>query len=270
MSAIIAGPLSTLEHLTKGSLAAAGLAYVCGVLILNVHLGQHGFPSGDLAEPRYVATGALWLFVVGVHSVLVVGAKYVLHFAWHEARNITVSIAASFLGIGVLAVIAAGFVELSSFSGIEFKQSKTWYAVVTFTATALIILPTRWIIRTATKPAENYDADAIMNRFIAYLAVGGQVLLLLVGLVVYAVAFYPRYPAAVGGGTSVPVFLAPSPDRADSLSKLGFPTRNGLIGPADLLFEDSSAFYVVIDYAGYRTPARLSKDQFYVVITGLR
>ena len=244
----------------RGVLTIVGLAYVAGLLITNLYVGLLGFSPPELAQPRYVVVGFLWLFLIVLTYALggtcFYSARAVRDF-WRRRNNVaavtglTVAAAMPFVGVAVLFVV-------SEFE-LTINDKKTWMVLAILALTAFSFHPayenvaklwTWWgESERAPSPGPYLNAQNVLTHI-------GLWMLLVAG---YATLAYPRLPAALGGGKTASVILLSSKEGSTQLSKLGIPLRkDGLLGPVYIVYEDDHYYYIIIGSTSKRG-VRVSK-----------
>jgi hypothetical protein len=249
--------LVSLDTWVKGAAFLAGFAYVAGVLIVNVNLGRYSFPSPDLTQTRYVLVGALWMLLMAI-MYLAFGVSV------EAARTLREEFKKSAI-IGTFAAIAIPVAPSVALFVISALMSKTASFLDTLAAGAVTLAAALALAR-AAGPLRFYlarvqrdQSRSFRDPYVAVLLIALATLL----LQTYASFSYPKFRAAIGGGSAVEVLLAPIDGRRNVLLRLNVPLRkDGLAGPCHLVFEDNATYFVLVGTGDTAVAVRLSKALF--------
>lgn len=249
----------TIEDLGRAGLIATGIAYVLGVLITSVHLGELGFAPPELIQARYLSVGALWLTLVGGTLATMTWSWSVLSRRWQLGglRNRTYGIALSLFLISAIVTL----LQLASNGNLQMASAKFWLVIAVMLAAAgQVWVDLKHLAEFRTRIGQRDAMPPFSIRYYLYQIVWGLVTSY-VFTCAYARFAYPEFPSAIGGGRPSKVMLLPDASKVDIMRRLHVPEKaDGLFGPVDLEAEDSSTYFLVCRIAARRTPIRLNKD----------
>lgn len=255
-----------LERAAKAAFAFTAFAYVAGILVVNIYLVGLGFPSAEFTQTRYVLAGSLWSFVVGTSFAALRLTTEMMRQAAPpgKARWLRLMMALLTSGLALL-VTAAGI------SFVTFGQSNNLIDTAGATTTlvgALTALVAAAAIKTLRKVQEKDSNSGRLSNphlliVLPFLTTAGVML-----IAYYATYCYPRFSGAIGGGGTYEVLLAPAEGRETTIKKLRLEIRtDGLVGPCDVIFEDSSTYFLRVKSHGTERMIRISKALFEGAIT---
>ena len=232
-----------LEAASKGLLAAAGLCYVFGLVVSNIHFGRYGYYSLSLLQLNYVFAG-FWSVLPIIVAAFAVNFLYVYFTgAGREgeqprAKFSLKRVAAGLLGLlmftGIVSVVVSMIGEY-----IGFRFSWWWLAVslaglipaIAFVGFAFSIVAPR-----EGKRNVNLSLLLLMNLAIA----------LTFYLAFFSLKVYGDIPAGVGGGRPARVrFVVDAAERPFFLSSgITFDEGDGNSKPVGLLLNTEEGYVV--------------------------
>lgn len=249
-------------------LSSAGLAYVLGLLIINIRLGALGVPAPDLTQPRYALVGALYLFLVGLTASAVglgiVGFREaMLRMKGHQPVLAWIQLLTSF-GAPVVAPIAA--VQFLSQNHLDYRYRETWFILFILLLSAINFLPITEHLAYLWK----WGSARQDRPFVAVASVYSllwQMLMLAMGITGYSLSAYPRLAPVFGGGRPSQIVMFVSPDKIAVVRMSGLPVANdGRTQAVFLLFEDASNYYVESRSASQTFTARIRKEEILLTL----
>jgi hypothetical protein len=204
---------SDVESLTKGTALVAGVAYVCGFIVVSSYLGQFGIYSVSLVRAEYIFAGFLSLIPLG--CTCIVGAlwySYIVNSRL-ELRRLNVSSWREFLEWCV-ALILIGLLTSVSFGvivpeGREFARHN-WFPIAALATRALLLVTVNGaFLRNFQKEKRPLKPEAVAS--LAFPVIF-TVLVLTSYLTFFAFSIYRDIPFALGGGRPLSVIFLLKPN----------------------------------------------------------
>ena len=243
-----------LQNAARVGVLFVSALYIMGLLIVNIDLSRHGLVKLDLGRPEYIMAGLLWAFLTASTLVLV-------RFSVREAKK-RLSSQKWFWAAGwIFGEIIAVFGFVAFILGI-FSHNQV--VLLDYNKHGLITVNWRDLPVLLALLFNCLFIKQLVDR-IAEMHKGGQfslasplaweliirntispVLFVLVGIILYAQAVFPRFPREFGGGQReiVRLFLFEHPTA--SWKELGLPMSGDskTVGPVVLLLETETMLYL--------------------------
>jgi hypothetical protein len=77
----------TVEVISKAGVAVIGIAYIVGLLILNLHIRKYGVYYLSFLQIEYVMVGLLWAFLVGLIYCFLFLVLYRIKDTYQESQT---------------------------------------------------------------------------------------------------------------------------------------------------------------------------------------
>lgn len=248
--------LDTVEIASKVGIAAIAVAYIIGLLILNLHIRKYGVYYFSFLQIKYVTAGILWAFLVGLiycffylilsifkSSYTVVkqkGIKLVLQVAW-QSINIFYIFALFFCLSLVLQIL--------SNSQLDILKLTSWIVigVLVFNVIALFIIGTKMrnAIRHLLFRQQTKEIDDVTRRAV-FFDVFYNIIVFVSALSLYSNYVFPHISPVFGGGKKQKAEFIIKSEEVETIKVIGIPmkpaSRN--LGPLEVIFEASDFFLV--------------------------
>lgn len=246
-----AAPLNlkdVLEAASKGLLAAAGLCYVLGLVVSNIHFGRYGYYSLSLLQINYVFAG-FWSLLPIIVAAFAVNFlyMYLTGAGWEGERPqrkfSLKEVAAGILGILILVTMLSAAVHLIGES-IGFRISWGWLAV-----SLVGILPASAFVAFALSIVAPWAGKRNVNRSLLLLMNFAIALTFYLGF--FSLTVYRDIPAGMGGGRPARVrFVVDAAEKPFFLSSgIAFNERDGNSRAVELLLNTEEGYVVRPDGA---------------------
>ena len=265
---LLATPLRVrdgIEFGTKGVLAFVAVAYLFGLLIVNVRLQSYDVQALGMIRVQYVLCGGLFLVLIGLG--LVTGALSWRVFIqvpsyWRERRIGRALLIIALAVSGPIVVMGGMLLQLSGYH-LDLMEPGLWIAIVVVFAGSLAILNiifggrlvvSRWHV------GPDFRYSQIHN-------LAMDVFAFLLVLVAYALSVYPRIEPAYGGGRPLTVQIVLKTDAPPELRAL-LSNLGGKEAAPILSVLAETEEYLVVENKGARFEAvAIRKDAMVAIAT---
>lgn len=199
----------TFELASKIALTMLGLAYVLGLVIVNLYLRRFGFFSAGLLRVEYVMAGVLWLMLFGLGYLFEIfirrGIESAKYFWANRRRTKAIIRALASITVPFFALL---FILLKLFNDFSVRSSRDWQAVLFIIVTPSVFLNFGTVLKAGWHHYRKSETDPTSRPPVFMVAVQGVTLLTF--LTYYAQAAYPRIHPSYGGGAPSEVRIVAS------------------------------------------------------------
>jgi hypothetical protein len=245
----------SIEAITKIGLTFVGVAYVIGLLILNIHIGKFGVYYLGFFQVEYVMTGVLWCFLSGVSICLFYLMKShveIIFKSYKEKKKgilfliltaATTIFAASFIPFFILLVLSDS--KLTPASSAFWPAFGTIF--INLIAILAVVLKFKNIYRLKSVQVKNE------TKYQSFIDTFNQIMLFVVALGLYANYVFPELSPAYGGGKKQLIEFIIKADQKETIKTIGIETSNDdrRFGPVEALFE-SPDFILILPQKGFK------------------
>jgi len=258
-------PLQHVEHLTgfqnwwqvlsTAVLTIAGLAFVCGFLIVNIRLARFGVYSTGLAKAEYVLAGGLYLFLVAITAAAFHYFRRGLEQAgtlWRERRYLRATWDWLFYAFVFVSVPNYVILTASGYDDKFFLWHWRGLACVLLLASPVAYgyefrnaLFAEWPV---TSGGDALSSRQQVVRAVSGLIAKGPLVSIVIHVSVYAHFIYPSLLPAFGGGHRDPLLLVVTQEGAEAAQHLVLPISkdNRLVGPVEPLWESGDELVLLV------------------------
>lgn len=250
--------VASLNDIGRIGVLAIGLLYTVGVLIVNLDLARYGLVSLGLARPEYLMTGALYALLSG----LPIAAWDVA--AWKHRREMTnarlpLRLLSRVTGIAILLLFLLMILVALGHRGADDKAPKGLLI-----AGAFVLWINAACLMTVWRTVHEWRSDGTVGdlvfRAIPRASVNAFIYLIF-ALSLYVIFLFPNLPRQVGGGSKPTVRLVLSGEHDVPWRDLGIPAVGPIVGPAVLLLETDTHYFVTPTEERVRNGAPIGLDK---------
>jgi hypothetical protein len=213
----------TLEIIAKILVLAAGICYVVGLLVVNIHLSQYGFYSLSLLQLNYVTAGvwALLPMFLPIFVAISFATQFYEKFedvsdSQDKKKSLSMKAKMFRIGAAVFVAVACIYTLIGMFvEALGLKATWSWILVGAAGALAGFFM-------FAAAFYKKFKSVTTVKDYVNYFQ---MIFIAIIGLVAYtgyfARSLYKEIPASVGGGRPHQVRLVVEKDNKPYLESAG-------------------------------------------------
>ncbi len=244
-----------------------GLAYVIGLLILNLHVRKYGIYYLNFLQIEYVMVGMLWACLVGSMYCLLIAifgrARQI--YKTRERKAIFENIVYLLLTL-LVAYTCLVFVLNVLTEAETVRYSGYWkiLGVLFLSAIGVFNVGSKVIELRTHLLSERAQRDK-HSKFAQFFDIFYMTVLLVVILGIYSNSVFPKISATFGGGKPQKAQFLIKTDRMETVKTMGLELQGDTprVGPLEVVFE-ASDFFLIIPPQGFTNDKikaiRLNKD----------
>jgi hypothetical protein len=252
-----------IESIPKIGITIVGVAYVIGLLILNIHIGKFGVYYLGFFQVEYVMTGALWSFLSGI-------TFFVCHLVKSQVEGIINQYKAEKKGVKLLPLLILQamitligapmslvyvLIILSGNKLSPFSLS-FWLALgvlfINLGAILAVVLKVKKIYKYFIRRSESVQEEK-MTKYQGFVDIFHNIIVFVLALGLYATYVFPELSPAYGGGKKQLAEFVIKADQKETIKTIGIETSNDdrRFGPVEVLFE-SPDFILIFPPKGFK------------------